>query len=216
MVNEQVKIKKIPQDTSIHFIGCGGIGMCGLALLSLKAGYIVSGSDVNISKNTNILLENGAMVNIGHFAKNLPKTHTYIVVYSSAIQTNNPELCTAKKNGIKCYKRGEYLALLAKQYKRVVSIVGSHGKTTVTAMIVHILKQCNVLNIGYLIGGWSIGLKTLGEIGNRDIFIIEVDESDLSLTQVSSNIGVVLNLDDDHSWNIGGKEKLIKRIYSLY
>ena len=200
------KIKNI--DTSIHFIGCGGIGMCGLALLSLQAGYNVSGSDLIISKNTDILLKSGVAVSIGHSIANLPRESTYIVVYSSAIQTENPELCKAQEQGIKCYKRGEYLALIAQRYKRVVSIAGSHGKTTVTAMLVHILKQCKCQNIGYLIGGWPVGLKTLGKVGNSDIFVIEVDESDLSLTLMSSHIGVVLNLDDDHSWNIGGKEKL--------
>jgi UDP-N-acetylmuramate--alanine ligase len=198
---------------SIHFIGCGGIGMCGLALLSLQAGYKISGSDIKKSENTELLQAKGASINTAHSAKNLSalqKSKTSIVVYSSAIQNENPELREAQRLGIKCYKRGEYLALMATQYKRVVSIAGSHGKTTVTAMIVHILKQCNMSNIGYLIGGWPVGAKTLGEIGKRDIFIIEADESDLSLSLISSHIGVVLNLDDDHSWNVGGKEKLKK------
>jgi len=202
------KQKAIGTDFSIYFIGCGGIGMCGLAMLSMQLGYEVSGSDIKESKNTELLLANGVNININHSTSNLPKNKNFIVVYSSAIQNDNPELKEAHKLGIKCYKRGEYLALIAKQYKRVISIAGSHGKTTVTAMIVHILRQCNISDVGYLIGGWPIGWKHLGEIGNEDIFVIEADESDLSLTLIDSHIGVVLNLDDDHSWNVGGKEKL--------
>ena len=209
-LNKNISAKQeiLESDLSVHFIGCGGIGMCGLALLSLQFGCKISGSDIKDSKNTKLLLENGADINIGHSAINLPINNNFIVVYSSAIQDNNPELAEAKKRGIKCYKRGEFLAQIAKQYKRVISVAGSHGKTTVTAMIVHILKHCNYQNFGYLIGGWPLGWKTLGKTGIGDIFIIEADESDLSLTLLDSHIGVVLNLDDDHSWNIGGKEKL--------
>ncbi len=206
--NSSVKQEILESGLSVHFIGCGGIGMCGLALLSLQFGCKVSGSDINDSRNTKLLLANGADINIGHSAINLPINNNFIVVYSSAVQKNNPELKKAQTRGIKCYKRGEYLAQIAKQYKRVISVAGSHGKTTVTAMIVHILKQCNYQNFGYLIGGWPVGWKTLGKTGSGDIFIIEADESDLSLTLLDSHIGVVLNLDDDHSWNVGGKEKL--------
>jgi UDP-N-acetylmuramate--alanine ligase len=208
---EYMKNKTISPNTSIHFIGCGGIGMCGLAMLSMQFGCKkVSGSDVQNSKNTKLLQASGADIYIGHLASNLPKKGTFIVVYSSAIQSDNPELREAQKRGIKCYKRGEYLALIAKQYKRVVSVAGSHGKTTVTAMIVHILKQFLDIDPGYLIGGWPVGWKSLGETGNGDIFVIEADESDLSLTLLFSHIGTVLNLDDDHSWNVGGKDKLKK------
>jgi len=194
----------------IHFIGCGGIGMFGLALLSIQHGNSVSGSDIQNNKNTELLKKLGATVYLNHSIDNLSKVEKCTIVYSSAISSCNPELIKAKNLGFKCYRRGEFLAILASNYKRVVAIAGSHGKTTVTAMISHIMKELLQHKVGYLVGGWPIGEDYPGQIGNGDIFIIEVDESDLSLELIHSYIGVVLNLDDDHSWNVGGQDALNK------
>ncbi len=202
------KINTKSDEISIHFIGCGGIGMCGLSLLCKQFGFKVTGSDLNSSKNTEYLMVNDITVNIKHSPNNLPKNNNSIVVFSSAVSKKNIELKKAMDNGIPCYTRGEFLAFISSHYKTVVSIAGSHGKTTVTSMLVHIFKNTSFPNLGYLIGGWPIGKSTLGNIGDGNIFIVEVDESDLSLTLFKSHLGVILNIDDDHAWNVGGNDKL--------
>ena len=195
-------------DINIHFIGCGGIGMCGLSILCKQFGFNVTGSDLKNSRNTNFLIANNITVHLSHSINNIPKKNNSIIVYSSAVNKENIELKTAIERGIPIYRRGEFLAFLSNHYKTVISIAGSHGKTTVTSMLAHILKETSFPNIGYLIGGWPVGQNALGGIGDGNIFVIEVDESDLSLTLFKSEIGVILNIDDDHSWNVGGNNNL--------
>ena len=192
----------------IHFIGCGGAGMCCLALIMKELGASVSGSDLKESDNTELLLKSGIPVTIGHSVKNLPSADSdAVIVRSAAVRADNPEFYASNLAGFKSFTRGEFLAVLASGYMRVVSIGGSHGKTSVTAMLVHVLKDAG-LRPGFMIGGKVCGWASPAAAGDGDIFVTEADESDGSLTLLRSNIAVVTNIDDDHAWSVGGEDKL--------
>ena len=134
---------RVPLDIgAIHFIGIGGIGMSGIAEIMHNLGYKVQGSDVSESANVKRLKAMGIAVSIGHSADNLKDAHA--VVYSSAVKPDNPEMVQAEKSGFPCVRRGAMLAMLAAAYRRPAAISGSHGKTTVTAMLVHILRECGI------------------------------------------------------------------------
>jgi UDP-N-acetylmuramate--alanine ligase len=194
------------KNRSIHFIGCGGAGMAPLAMIMMEKGFNVSGSDMAESSRTAMLAERGANINIGHSVSNLDGLEEPLVVYSSAIKDSNPELAAVRKRYWKCVSRGQMLADLADTYKRTVSISGSHGKTTVTAMLAHIMK-CAGIDVGYMVGGQIKGMPSWAA-GNGDIFICEVDESDGSHTLMNSHLGVITNVEDDHCWSVGGAEQL--------
>lgn len=192
------------------FIGCGGVGMVGLARIALQRHWEVGGSDLEESDNVRALRALGATVHIGHRTENLPDNATDMdVVYSSAIPADNPELVKARRLGAAIYRRGEYLALLASEYRRSVAVSGSHGKTTVTAMIARVLLE-NDLRPGFMIGGKPIGFDFPAEAGDGDIFVTEADESDLSLTYLKPTVALVTNVEDDHCWNVGGEEALYR------
>ncbi len=190
-----------------HFIGCGGAGMAPLARIMQLKGFKVSGSDIAKNANTKGLESIGVQVFDKHSEKNISNLDDIVIVYSSAISAENPELSFAKNAGWKTILRGVFLAELAKTYKRTVSISGSHGKTTVTAMLAHILKECN-MNPGFMIGGKISGWEFSSEAGNSDIFITEADESDGTHALLYSHLGIVNNIESDHAWSVGGEEQL--------
>lgn len=194
----------------IHFIGCGGIGMLGLALMVYEKGAVVTGSDIDAGRNTSVLESLGIKVTIGeHKSSNLPlNDKNYIVVYSSAVKDDNQELSKAIADGIKCFKRGVFLGMLSETFETVISVAGSHGKTTVTSMITHVLIKAG-LNSGFYIGGFPHGWDKNASTGNGKLLITEADESDLSIKELHPTVGIVLNLDNDHAWNVGGLDKLL-------
>jgi UDP-N-acetylmuramate--alanine ligase len=192
----------------IHFIGCGGAGMAPLANIMLQQGAQVSGSDLQTNAKTIALAAAGATIFTGHNAINIPVDKNTLVVYSSAVGNDNPELAQAKKQGLRCLRRGAMLAEVAASYKRSVAIGGSHGKTTVTAMLVHIMRSCNT-DCGFMIGGKVNGWNSESAAGNGDIFITEVDESDGTIALISPWLGLITNIEDDHSWSVGGREVLM-------
>jgi len=205
MSNYIDKIKYMP----IHFIGCGGAGMAPLALILAAHGCRVTGSDLEANDKTAELQAHGVGVCIGHSILNMPPDNVNtLVVYSSAVKDSNPELAAARKRNWECLRRGEMLARLAGSYRRTVSISGSHGKTSVTAMLVHILRAHNC-KVGYMIGGKAENIPAWSE-GDGDIFVTEVDESDGSHTLIDSHIGVITNVEDDHCWSVGGVEQLME------
>lgn len=192
----------------IYFIGCGGAGMAPLMYLTHKKGFNISGSDLEKSKNTENLSTLGINIHIGHNAENLPADlKNTLVVYSSAVKPENPEFMTAKNGGCPCLRRGEMLAEIAKLYKRTAAISGSHGKTSITSILAHILKETG-FNPGYMTGGKVKGWTYSSEVGNGDIFVTEVDESDGTHALIHSHIGIVPNVEDDHCWSVGGTEAL--------
>ena len=186
----------------VHFIGVGGVGVSGLAQILLDAGCEVSGSDAQDSTYARRLREQGAQISIGHRAENLPDD-AELVVYSAAVPQDNPERQTALRLGIPQCRRGQFLARLAPYFRKVVAVAGSHGKTTTTAMLAHILRE-HGLNPGFLIGGLVTDWECSATAGSWDILVTEVDESDRSQEIMLPTLSIILNIDDDHSWGIGG------------
>ena len=179
----------------VHFVGIGGIGMSGIAQILLEMGYEVSGSDIKESKNTEILRKKGARVYIGHSAENVGED-VQVVVYSSAVREDNPEIRKAKAHGIPVIPRGEMLAEIFK-LKEGIAVSGSHGKTTTTSMIAHILEEA-----GYdptvIIGGILHRLGGNAKLGRGDLLISEADESDGSFLKLSPVVAVITNIDREH------------------
>ena len=191
----------------LHFIGIGGAGMAPLAAIMLQRGAAVSGSDRERNAKTDRLAAAGATIHIGHRAEQLPPD-AELVVYSSAVASDNPERREALRRGIPELRRGEFLARLAASYRRTAAVSGSHGKTSVTAMLVHILTRCG-RRPGFLIGAAMQDGSPGADAGRGDdLFITEVDESDGTHTLIHPELGIVPNVDDDHSWSVGGEEAL--------
>ncbi|MCK4983579.1 MAG: hypothetical protein KAS17_11680 [Victivallaceae bacterium] len=190
----------------IHFVGTGGAGTAPLAEIMLQLGYSVSGSDLCLNTQIERLKQQGALIFQGHSGENLP-SETQLLVYSSAATDDNPELVQARKLNIPCLRRGDFLAKLSSLYPRTIAVSGSHGKTTITAMLAWILRQCQVA-CTYLVGG-KVNDFPESEAADSDIFITEVDESDGTNALFSPFIGLVSNVEDDHSWSVGGTEALM-------
>ena len=190
----------------VHLLGVGGVGVSGLAQILLDAGVEVSGSDAQDSAYAKRLREQGADIFIGHRAENLP-TDAELVVYSAAVPATNPERQEALRLGIPQCRRGQFLARLAPYFRRVIAVSGSHGKTTTTAMLAHILRERG-LNPGYLVGGIVTGWERSAAAGSWELLVTEVDESDRSQELMLPFLSIILNIDDDHSWGIGGTAAL--------
>ena len=190
-----------------HFIGIGGAGMAPLAEILLRRGARISGSDREANAKTARLAQTGAEIFIGHDAAHLPPD-AEIVIRSSAVGEKNPELRQARKLGIETVRRGEFLARLADTWPRPAAVSGSHGKTSITAMLVHILCKAGK-NPAFLIGGSVPGAPSSSPGGEPDdLFVTEADESDGTHTLLHPALGIVPNVDDDHSWSVGGVEAL--------
>ncbi len=177
-----------------HFVGIGGMGMSGIAQVLIDMGYHVSGSDIKENKNIELLRRRGARISIGHGAENVGDVH--VVVYSSAVAEDNPELLQAKKMGIPVISRGEMLAELFR-LKEGIAVCGSHGKTTTTSMIAHIVHEA-----GYdptvLIGGVLHKFGSNARLGSSELIISEADESDGSFLRLFPTVAVVTNIDKEH------------------
>ena len=178
----------------IHFVGIGGIGMSGLALIMKRMGFNVQGSDVLISKNIERLKKDKIKVNIKHTKKNIMSAT--IVVISSAIKKNNPELIEAKKRQLPIYKRGEMLANIVSLTKNIV-VTGSHGKTTTTSLLAAIFTKTK-LDPTIINGGVLNEIKSSAKLGKSDWCILEADESDGSFIHVPPTYSIVTNIDREH------------------
>ena len=199
----------------IHFIGIGGAGMAGLAGILHEKGYEVTGSDLRDNSAVRYLAGRGITVALGHDIKNLPACSSeLLVVRSSAVNDENIEFSEALKRGIKCVLRGEMLAAVASLYRCPVAVAGSHGKTTVTAMLVHILLE-NGLKPGYMIGGKVNRMEFSASAGESEIFITESDESDGTQIHLHPEILLITNIEDDHSWTLGGEEVLFRNFRTI-
>jgi len=181
-------------DKHYHLIGIGGAGVGPLASLLLSKGYKVSGSDVRENPMTLSLKEQGAAVYIGHRPENVDGAD--VVVYSSAIRPDNPEIQKAKETGIPLVKRAGLLAELMREYQ-AVTIAGAHGKTTTTSMVSHILSNCG-LSPTTALGGIIAGGTYHAPWGKGRHFVAEVDESDGSFLFFHPQISVVTNIDYEH------------------
>ena len=177
----------------IHFIGIGGIGMSGLSLIMRGKGFKVQGSDISNNKNIERLKKEKIKIFLGHSKRNLRKAT--IVVISSAIKKNNPELIEAKKK-IPIIKRGKMLASIVSLMKNIV-VVGSHGKTTTTSLIASIFQETK-LDPTIINGGVINSIKNTAKLGKSDWSILEADESDGSFVHLSPTYSIITNIDREH------------------
>ena len=178
----------------IHFVGIGGIGMSGLALIMKRMGFNVQGSDIFINKNIERLKKDKIKINIRHTKKNI--MNATIVVISSAIKKNNPELIEAIKKQLPIYKRGKMLANIVSLTKNIV-VTGSHGKTTTTSLLAAIFSKTN-LDPTIINGGVLNAIKSSAKLGKSDWCILEADESDGSFIHVPQTYSIVTNIDREH------------------
>jgi UDP-N-acetylmuramate--alanine ligase len=178
----------------IHFVGIGGIGMSGIAELLLNLGYRVSGSDLNKTDLTQRLLSLGATIYEGHDKKNIDDVD--VVVLSSAINSENPEVIIAKENNIPIIPRAEMLAELMR-LKYGIAIAGSHGKTTTTSLVACVLEYGGI-DPTVVIGGKLNKTNTNAFLGQGDFLVAEADESDGSFLKLPPTIAVVTNIDREH------------------
>lgn len=192
--------------TKLHFIGIGGIGMSGIAEVLLDLGYKVSGSDLNASAVTENLQKKGAEIFIGHKSTNVEGCT--LIIYSSAIDTKNPEVIRAQELEIPMIRRAEMLAELMR-LKFGIAVAGSHGKTTTTSLIATIFQEAK-LDATHIIGGIVRNLGGNAKKGDGDYLIAEADESDGSFLLLSPIMAAVTNIDDDHLDHYGTKEKIVE------
>jgi len=178
----------------IHFVGIGGIGMSGLALIMKGMGFNVQGSDVLINKNIERLKKDKIKINIQHSKNNIMRAT--IVVVSSAIKKNNPELIEARKKQLPIYKRGEMLANIVSLTKNIV-VTGSHGKTTTTSLLAAIFSRTK-LDPTIINGGVLNAINNSAKLGKSDWCILEADESDGSFIHVPPTYCIVTNIDREH------------------
>ncbi len=179
----------------VHFVGIGGVGMSGIAEVLLNLGYEISGSDLQESDATRRLDALGAAVHIGHDAAHLPEDLS-VVVISAAVKFANPEVTAAKERQIPVIPRAEMLAELMRM-KYGVAVAGSHGKTTTTSMVGHVLTEAG-LDPTLVIGGRVRSLAGNAQMGKGDILVAEADESDGTFLLLSPVVAVVTNIDREH------------------
>ncbi len=178
----------------IHFIGIGGSGMNGIAEVLLNLGYTITGSDIKESSTTNRLKELGAKIFIGHSRENVKDVD--VVVYSSAVKPDNPELLEAKDRGIPTIPRGEMLSELMR-FKYGIAIAGSHGKTTTTSMVGTVLSKTG-FDPTVVIGGKLEAYGSNAKLGRGEFLVAESDESDGSFLKLSPTIVSINNIDLEH------------------
>jgi len=178
----------------IHFIGIGGIGMSGLALIMKGMGFKIQGSDISSNKNIERLKKNNVKVIIGHSKENINKAT--IIVISSAIKNNNSEVLFAKKKQLPIYKRGDMLGHITSLTKNI-TVVGSHGKTTTTSLISGIFSKTK-LDPTIINGGVINSLDNSARLGKSKWSILELDESDGSFIKVLPTYSIITNIDREH------------------
>ena len=181
----------------VHFVGIGGIGMCGLAELLHNQGYRISGTDLREGASVERLRGLGVDVVIGHAAERLGDAD--VVVYSSAVRGNNPELQEAARRKIAVIPRAEMLAEVMR-LKEGIAVAGSHGKTTTTSLVAHVLAAAG-LDPTAVIGGRVLApdaSPTTTRLGAGDLLVAEADESDGSFLRLAPVIGVITNIDPEH------------------
>jgi UDP-N-acetylmuramate--alanine ligase len=186
---------KLPRDIGpIHFVGIGGIGMSGLAEVLANLGYHVQGSDVADSANVRRLRDQGIAIAIGHDAQNLDGAD--VVVVSSAVKRDNPELVAARAQRLPVVRRAEMLAELMR-LKRCIAIAGTHGKTTTTSLVAALIDaggfDPTVIN-----GGIINAYGTNARLGEGDWMVVEADESDGTFLRLPADIAIVTNVDPEH------------------
>src|ERR1700689_4179545 len=199
-IGEPGLVVKLPRDIGpVHFIGIGGIGMSGIAEVMLNLGYIVQGSDHADSANVKRLRDKGVSIAIGHAAANIGAAK--VVVISSAVKSDNPELAAARAQRLPVVRRAEMLAELMR-LKSCVAVGGTHGKTTTTSMVAALLDaggfDPTVIN-----GGIINAYGTNARLGTGEWMGVEADESDGTFLKLPADVAIVTNIDPEHLDHFG-------------
>jgi UDP-N-acetylmuramate--alanine ligase len=188
----------------IHFVGIGGIGMSGIAEILANLGYTVQGSDMAENANVQRLRGLGVRVAVGHAAENLGDAQ--VVVISSAVKNDNPEVQAARANLIPVVRRAEMLAELMR-LKWAIAVGGTHGKTTTTSMVANMLDGAG-MDPTVINGGIINAYKTNARLGDGEWMVVEADESDGTFTKLPAVIAIVTNIDPEHMDHYGSFDKL--------
>ncbi|MFY9556012.1 MAG: UDP-N-acetylmuramate--L-alanine ligase [Blastocatellia bacterium] len=196
----------------IHFVGMGGIGMSGIAevLLSLGQNFRVTGSDLKRSEITDHLESMGATFFEGHSPEHVAGSN--VVVTSSAIREDNPEVVSARQKQIPVIPRAEMLAELMRLYRHGIAVAGTHGKTTTTSMISHLMTRTG-FDPAVVVGGRVASLGSNARHGRGEYIVVEADESDGSLLLLTPTIAVLTNIDTDHLDHFTGGIEQIKECF---
>lgn len=179
----------------IHFVGIGGSGMCPLAEILHKEGYILSGSDNNETDTLQRIKNMGIAVSMGHAKENISEAE--MVIYTAAVMKDNPELLAAKEQNVPLFERSILLGAISRRYENTIGVCGTHGKTTVTSMITQILLKAS-LDPSAVIGGKLPLINANGIAGNSGTFVCEACEFVDTFLQITPSVSVVLNIDEDH------------------
>ncbi|QCS13431.1 UDP-N-acetylmuramate--L-alanine ligase [Acinetobacter radioresistens] len=205
-VKELIKIPEMRRIKQIHFVGIGGAGMCGIAEVLKNQGYCVSGSDIKASKTTAQLEENGIEVFIGHAADNIKDAS--VLVVSTAIDPENPEVKAAIEQRIPVVRRAEMLGELMR-YRHGIAVAGTHGKTTTTSLLTCMLAE-EGMDPTYVIGGLLNRTGVNAALGASRYIVAEADESDASFLHLEPMAAIVTNIDADHMDTYGGSFDVLK------
>ena len=189
----------------IHFVGVGGIGMSGIAELLVNLGYVVSGSDARRTELTDRLASLGVHVSIGHAAEHLGEAD--VVVVSSAVRADNPEVVAARGRHVPVIPRAEMLAELMR-LRFGIAIAGAHGKTSTTSMVALMLERAG-LDPTAVIGGRLSAFGSNARLGRGNLMVVEADESDRSFLKLSPSIAVITNIDHEHMESYGTFDRLL-------
>ena len=203
---------KMPRNIGpVHFIGIGGIGMSGIAEILHNQGYTVQGSDASLNPNVQRLRDMGIKVEIGQSGDNLGKAE--VVVVSSAIKKDNPELVAARAKALPIVRRAEMLAEIMR-FKTAIAIGGTHGKTTTTTLVATLLDAGN-LDPTVINGGIINAYGTNARLGQGDWMVVEADESDGTFVKLPADVAIVTNIDPEHLDHYGDFEGVKKAFHQF-
>ena len=205
----QHSIPEMRRIKTVHFIGIGGAGMCGIAEVLQNQGYVITGSDIAESANTRRLKDLGATVFIGHAESNIEFAD--VVVYSSAVTMKNPEMRAAAAAKLPLLARAEMLAELMR-YRHSIAIAGTHGKTTTTSLLASVLAASGA-DPTFIIGGLLNSAGTNSRLGESRYLVAEADESDASFMHLQPMVAVVTNIEADHMGTYGGDFEKVKETF---
>lgn len=194
---------------TIHFVGIGGVGMCGIAEVLVNQGYRITGSDLKESANTERLAALGAKIFIGHAAEQVIGSD--VVVVSSAVDTTNPEVAEALNSRIPVVPRAEMLAELMR-YRHGIAVAGTHGKTTTTSLVASVLAE-GELDPTFIIGGKLNSAGTNAKLGGSRYLVAEADESDASFLHLQPMTSIVTNIEADHMDTYEGDFAKLEHIF---
>lgn len=189
-----VRLQNLPAGSIIHFVGAGGAGMSAIAIVLMEMGYGIEGSDLKESSYVRRLRDSGAVIGLGHRAENIGDCS--LVVRSSAIRRDNPEIVEARLRGIPVISRAHMLAAIM-ETRRGIAVAGTHGKTTTSSLVTSMLAGCGA-DPSYLIGGELNEIGGNAHYGSGELLVAEADESDGSLLFLRPEVAVLTNIDWDH------------------